>query len=305
MLERVSALLRPRFDVVSIATNGKLVVEEAIRLEPDAVVSDIAMPGLDGIRAAEELKRRGSTARVVFLSLHQEEDYIVAGLGSGACAYVFKSRMALDLERALDTVLKGRMFVSPSPAATAAAPPLWWKHGACRHIVQHYSNDGLQLDEISQFFCSVLKEGDKVLVIATKAHLAGLAQRLEAGGIDLPHATKAGLYRELDAVAAIASFTRDGKLDTATSASSLRAMMSADVSGQNGGSRMVAYGEMAPLLWAEGHADLALQLEQVTTDIVTDSIYVVCDYPTALPRTPGATESLKAIDDEHCAVYRA
>jgi CheY-like chemotaxis protein len=308
MLDRTTALLRPRFDVVSTAANGKLLVDEAIRLEPDVVVLDIAMPVLDGIRAAEELRRRGSSAKVVFLSMHREDDYIVAALGSGAQAYVFKSRIALDLEHALDTVLRGRMFVSPSPstasATAAAAPPLWWKHGSCRHIAQYYSSHGLLLDELSHFFCSALTAGDKALVIATEETRDGIEQRLQARGIDISAAARERRYLAWDATEGMAKCVRGGKLDAASCASSFRIMVSALIEADPRGSfRIAGYGEMAPLFYAEGHPDWALQMEQLFSDVgMTDSMYVVCGYPATLLHSPDLTNLLGAINDEHCSV---
>jgi DNA-binding NarL/FixJ family response regulator len=83
------------------------------RLKPDLVLLDILMPKMDGMRAAQELRPQGHSAKVVFLSVQQDEEFVVAAFESGATAYVFKSRMHSDLVWAIDRALAGEVFVSP------------------------------------------------------------------------------------------------------------------------------------------------------------------------------------------------
>jgi DNA-binding NarL/FixJ family response regulator len=107
-------LLEPEFDVVSAVGNGQALIEEAARLEPDVLVLDISMPVLNGIEAARHLKAAGCGARIVFLTVHGDFDYVRAALGAGAHGYVIKSRLASDLLPALREALAGRSFLSPS-----------------------------------------------------------------------------------------------------------------------------------------------------------------------------------------------
>ena len=113
MQERVSNLLNSHFEVVAIVNDGLAAVDATARLKPDLVLLDILMPQLDGIRAAQELKRQGSEAKVVFLTVQQDEEYVAAAFESGATGYVFKSRMHSDLVWAIDRALAGEVFVSP------------------------------------------------------------------------------------------------------------------------------------------------------------------------------------------------
>lgn len=113
MLERVSNLLRSQFEVVAKVNEGLAAVDAAARLKPDLIVLDILMPEMDGIRAARELKRQGSEAKVVFLTIQQDEEFVAAAFESGAKAYVLKSRMHWDLVHAIDQALAGEVFVSP------------------------------------------------------------------------------------------------------------------------------------------------------------------------------------------------
>jgi DNA-binding NarL/FixJ family response regulator len=71
------------------------------------------MPEVSGIETATRLKQSGSTAKVIFLTIHDDFDFIGAALKTGADGYVFKTRMAIDLLLAVHEVLAGRTFLSP------------------------------------------------------------------------------------------------------------------------------------------------------------------------------------------------
>ncbi len=115
-LAAVARHLEPHFEVLKTVGNGQALVDEATRLEPDVVVLDISMPVLNGIEAARKLKATGSSARIVFLTVHADPDYVNAAFGTGALGYVLKSGLASDLLPCLKEALVGRSFVSPSIA---------------------------------------------------------------------------------------------------------------------------------------------------------------------------------------------
>jgi DNA-binding NarL/FixJ family response regulator len=107
-------LLEPEFEILETLADGQRVLEEAPRLKPDVVVLDISMPLLNGIDAARQLRLAGCRAKIVFLTVHRDPDYVEAGFAAGAKGYVLKSRLVSDLRSALRDVLDGRSFVSPS-----------------------------------------------------------------------------------------------------------------------------------------------------------------------------------------------
>ena len=72
------------------------------------------MPAMNGIEAAIQLKERGSTAKVIFLTMQEDEDFIQAALRIGASGYVFKRRVNSDLSLAVSEALADRIFISPS-----------------------------------------------------------------------------------------------------------------------------------------------------------------------------------------------
>jgi DNA-binding NarL/FixJ family response regulator len=113
-LAATARFLEPEFDVVETVGNGQALVEESPRLDPDLLVVDIAMPILNGIEAARRLTAAGSRAKIVFLTVHADEDYVRAAQAAGGSGYVVKSRLATDLPLAMREALAGRFFVSPS-----------------------------------------------------------------------------------------------------------------------------------------------------------------------------------------------
>jgi len=112
----VARHLQPHFDVVRTVDNGQAMVDEAARLEPDVVVLDISMPVLNGIEAARKLKATGSRAKIVFLTVHADQDYVRAALRAGAVGYVLKSELASDLLPCLRQADVASPFVSPALA---------------------------------------------------------------------------------------------------------------------------------------------------------------------------------------------
>lgn len=113
VLRATTALLGPDFEVVGTAMDGQSLIEATLRLKPDLLIVDISMPVLNGIEAIRRLRDAGSTAKVVFLTVHDDQDFAQAAISAGASGYVIKPRMATDLIPAIKEVLAGRSFVSP------------------------------------------------------------------------------------------------------------------------------------------------------------------------------------------------
>ena len=113
----VQGLLEPDFDVVGAVDNGESLFEAAMKLHPDVIVTDISMPKLSGIEAANRLRESGSLSRIVFLTVHTDSDVVRAALKTGASAYVLKTSLTTDLLFAVREALAGRAFVSPEAPA--------------------------------------------------------------------------------------------------------------------------------------------------------------------------------------------
>lgn len=116
MLDSLVGLLSGEFEVVATVTDGLSAVTKAGLLEPDLLVLDIAMPGLNGIAAAARLRETGSTAKVVFVTNLHDREFVQESMALGDVGFVVKDRLVADLLPAIRSVLAGQSFVSPSVA---------------------------------------------------------------------------------------------------------------------------------------------------------------------------------------------
>ena len=113
-------------DVIGEAADGAAALRLAAELRPDVVVMDLSMDGKSGADATRELTRAvaaagASTPRVLVLTMHDEEEYLIPLLEAGASGYIVKSAVSDDLLAAIRTVAQGRVFVRPSAAHVLAA----------------------------------------------------------------------------------------------------------------------------------------------------------------------------------------
>jgi DNA-binding NarL/FixJ family response regulator len=114
VLTAIGKLLENSFVVVGMVSDGQTALDAALGLQPDLVLLDISMPGMSGIEVARELKKRGSKARIVFLTVHDDPDIVATCLAAGGIGYVQKVNMDTDLVPAMNDALEGRIFVSRS-----------------------------------------------------------------------------------------------------------------------------------------------------------------------------------------------
>jgi DNA-binding NarL/FixJ family response regulator len=106
--------LKPEFDVVGTATDGASLVSEALRLRPDVIVTDITMPVMSGIEAAHRLRESALSAKIVFLTIHSEAEFVNACLDVSALGYVIKSQMKAHLIPAIRAAVVGQTYIYPS-----------------------------------------------------------------------------------------------------------------------------------------------------------------------------------------------
>ena len=114
-LAMVVQLIESEIDlsVVKTYSNGQAIVDESKSVDHDLLILDISMPGMSGIDAALKLKAANHQAKIVFLTVHKDQDYLRAALATGALGYIVKDRLAADLVPGLREVIAGRRFVSP------------------------------------------------------------------------------------------------------------------------------------------------------------------------------------------------
>lgn len=114
--DKVVQLLGEDFEVIGTAADGDGAFEGVRLLHPEIIVLDISMPGLSGIETVAKLKAGQEPARAVFLTVHDDPDFVTAALKAGGWGYVVKSQMATDLPIAIRSAIDGRLFVSPCVA---------------------------------------------------------------------------------------------------------------------------------------------------------------------------------------------
>ncbi len=104
----------PDFEVVGEVGDGLALLDLADQLQPDLVLMDIAMPGINGLEATARLLKVRPDIRVLILSMHQNEEYVRQALRHGAVAYLLKDAAPMELEMALTAVLRGETYLSPA-----------------------------------------------------------------------------------------------------------------------------------------------------------------------------------------------
>jgi DNA-binding NarL/FixJ family response regulator len=114
ILSEVTRVLEKDYEVVAAVKDGQAVIGECLRLKPDVVVFDISIGEVSGIELARQLRDRGCYSKVVFLSVHEDYDFVHAAMGAGGLAYVVKSHLSSDLITAMKAVSADKLFVSKS-----------------------------------------------------------------------------------------------------------------------------------------------------------------------------------------------
>jgi DNA-binding NarL/FixJ family response regulator len=120
VLEGLRKILEPEFEVAGTVEDGRALLAAAAQLRPDAILVDIAMPLLNGIDAARQLRHIVPEAKVIFVTMHAERAYILAAADVGAAGYVLKRSLPKELLAAVRAVIAGERFLAPSVGLEAA-----------------------------------------------------------------------------------------------------------------------------------------------------------------------------------------
>ncbi len=118
ILETLIDMLQPIYVVAAALSDGRSVLEQASALNPDLIILDISLRDMTGFEVVKRLKRAGTSAKVIFLTVHENIDFVRAAFELGAAGYVFKSRIGSDLFEAIDTITAGGQFSSAGLAAS-------------------------------------------------------------------------------------------------------------------------------------------------------------------------------------------
>jgi len=105
---------REDFTVIGEASDGEEAVQMVLEKQPDVVIMDIWMPRLGGIDATRRIGKKGSTAKILVLSMHESRSYVEEVLRAGASGYIVKNSAPADLLQAIDAVCSGASYLSPA-----------------------------------------------------------------------------------------------------------------------------------------------------------------------------------------------
>lgn len=182
MLVGLRKLLERKLEVVGTVTNGLELLAAAERLRPDLVITDIGMPGLDGIEATRRLQESRPGVRVLVLSIHAEPSYVRAAFDAGVWGYLTKTSAPEEVERAVQEVLAGRFYVSSEVARSAVGGT----STAC-HLVESPAPAGEDLTPRETEILHLVAQGLGnqqiagrlgVAVTTVRAHLSSLYKKL-------------------------------------------------------------------------------------------------------------------------------
>jgi DNA-binding NarL/FixJ family response regulator len=111
-LTGMRAVLEPHYEIVGTVMDGRALVDAALRLRPEVIVMDIAMPLLNGIDAAVQIKKNLPEVKLLFVTMHDSPAYLVSALQAGASGYVLKSAASEELLEAIESAMNGNIYVS-------------------------------------------------------------------------------------------------------------------------------------------------------------------------------------------------
>jgi DNA-binding NarL/FixJ family response regulator len=113
MLDGIRMLLEPEFELVGCVEDGQMLLTAALESKPDVILLDISMPVLNGIDAAHQLRKTLPSAKIIFVTMHADADFVTEAFRAGAAGYLLKRSAASELLTAIREVLKGNHYVSP------------------------------------------------------------------------------------------------------------------------------------------------------------------------------------------------
>ncbi|MBV8051557.1 MAG: response regulator transcription factor [Acidobacteriaceae bacterium] len=114
ILDGLRSALQGQYEIVGVAKDGRALVREAEKFKPDFVILDISMPLLNGFEAAKQIKKNLPQTKLIFLSQHLNPAYLKQALRLGASGYVLKSGATEELQQAIATVVRGKIYITPA-----------------------------------------------------------------------------------------------------------------------------------------------------------------------------------------------
>ncbi len=270
------------------ASDGLEAVQKAEELQPELILLDLGLPMLNGLEAAQRISKVSPGSKILFVSQESSTDVVQGAFRVGARGFVVKADAGRELLTAVKAVLGGARFVGtrfdghnfagPFDVRVSKLTPQT-KERTRRHEAQFYSDDARYLEGLTQCVSSALGAGDAAIVFATESHRKSLRMRLQARGLDVAAAIEQGRYIPLDAAATVSGCMVNDLPDRARFWKFAGDLVGKAAQAVKGHGRVVACGELAPLLWADGNAEAALLIEQLSEEFAqSHDLDIFCGY---------------------------
>ena len=278
---------KPDLQVVGEASDGLEAVQKAEELQPDLIVLDIGLPTLNGIEVARRIRKLRPQCKMLFMSQESSADVAQETFRLGAMGYIVKSHAGSELFVALEEVCQGRQFVSKGlsahtwvSAAEVLPSLLPGKTQTVRsHEVQFYPDDESFVDGFTRYIEAALRNGNAVIIAVTESHQKSLLQSLRDRGAGIASAIKQGRCLLLDVVDILSTFMVNDMPDPMRFFEVVGDLIATAQATAGGPSRVTICGECASILWAEGNADAAIQVEQLCNQLTKRyEMDIVCGF---------------------------
>jgi DNA-binding NarL/FixJ family response regulator len=298
ILKAISRFLSVEFDVAAAVTDGRSALDTVPRLDPDLVVLDISMPGLDGLQTAAELKRLGVRAKIVFLTMNEDDGFVANAMRVGAMGYVVKTLASSDLLPALRHAFAGRRYL-PSLAPLAMTDTV-------AHALQFRGDDSSWLDDITEALIGALHRGDIIASALIESNRDAIAVRMHERGWNAADLEREGRYLVFDAEDAATRVMRDGRPDRESIARMIAALEHARASSAAGSRQLTIVGEIAATLCRRGNPEAAFEVERIWDEVTAGlPILTLCTYPIACFDDDRAHGLASAISTCHSVINHA
>jgi DNA-binding NarL/FixJ family response regulator len=296
----------PRWQIVGEAANGPDAIEKAADLQPDLILLDVGLPTVNGLEAARRILARDPSPRILFVSEHQAWEIAEDALCSGARGYICKSDAGRELSSAMEAIATGRRFVGERLGGRGVEQRAHRRSpNGRRHEALYYSSDAPLVEQWASIAEDALRAHATFLLLAADSHEDTLQSMLQHRGVDIVRAAREGRYVSLSADETLSKFMVGDRVDETRFWSSVASVMLSAARGSTAAPRhVIACGECAPTLCAQGKAEAAIRLEQLWDEVTrTYRLDTFCGYSSEGCRCDDADHVRAEISAAHTATY--
>lgn len=296
----ICRLLQERPDVLIVgeAADGLDAIRRAEALRPDVVMLDIGLPMLSGIDVARRIRAVLPDARLMFVTIESSFEVVEQAFRSGAHGYVYKPRAHRDVLPVLDAIIRGGRFVSGGLERIARGDSL----ASHRHQVLFCSSDAVLVEAFTRFIGGALHDGNAIIALVTETHQRSLQRSLEASDVDLALAIRQERYVSVNISRLLAGVMVKDRPDPTQFLNVTGDLVTAAARrATDRYAKVMAVGECASTVWADGHVDAAIQLEHLWDEVAKSrQMDILCAYP--MTAREENLEAVRRLCAEHTAV---